>query len=271
MTDTTSRQAALTRKERTMKILVIDDKAANREAAKQTIIGHDLTVVDSWDAAVEQLEIRYNEQVIKTKLVAAGLPATSDKLEGEVRKKWYSEYYKIKETSRVPYWDAVLCDLLMPASRETMGGEGMKFVGQEMPLGLALALLAAKNGAKYVAVATATNHHHHPASAMLDRLEDCGDGPNFVINGAQAMFVHAPFIPDLVKDVECYTCVGGTACGYCRARLVDGKCPRLHEGEGHAKPCHICHGKGKHDTFVHERKHWGNVLAQLTGEAVAKD
>jgi CheY-like chemotaxis protein len=258
-----------------MKVLVIDDKAANREAAKQTITGHELTIVGSWDEAVKLLEVRYDEQATKAKLVAAGFPATSDKLEGEARRKWYDEYYKVKETCRVPYWDAVLSDLLMPASRESMGGEGMKFVGQEIPVGLVLALLAAKNGAKYVAVVTATNHHHHPASAMLDRLGsaywDNDQEPNFVINGAKAMFVHAPFIPDPVKDVECYNCLGGTACGYCRTKLVDGKCPRLHEGEGHAKPCHVCHGKGKHDTHVHERKHWGKVLARLLGEPVTDE
>lgn len=258
-----------------MKILVIDDKAANRQAAKETIMGHELTIVGGWDEAVKLLEVRYDEQATKAKLAATGLPATSNQLEGEARKQWYDEYYKVKETCRVPYWDVVLCDLLMPASRESMGDKGMEFVGKEMPVGTSLALLAALNGAKYVAMVTATNHHHHPASAMLDRLggsywKGNEQEPNFVINGAKAMFVHAPFVPDPVKDVECYNCLGGTACGYCRARLVDGKCPKLHEGEGHAKPCHVCHGKGKHDTFVHERKDWGKVLARLLGEKVAE-
>lgn len=255
-----------------MKVLVIDDKAANREAAKQTLTGHDLTVVGSWDEAVKLLEVRYDEQAIKAKLVAAGFPADGDKLEVEMRRKWYDEYYKVKETCQVPYWDAVLSDLLMPASRESMGNDGMKFIGQEMPVGLVLALLAAKNGAKYVAVVTATNHHDHPASAMLDRLGESywrdKQEPNFVINGAQAMFVHAPFIADPVKDVECYNCLGGTACGYCRTSLVDGKCPKCERLGRAPYTCHICQGKGKHDTDVHKRKHWGNVLARLLGQPV---
>lgn len=128
-----------------MKILVIDDKKVNRHSAKQTIVGHELTVVGNYDEAVRQLDFQE--------------------------------------------WDAVLTDLLMPAGRDAQGGKGLEFVGQEMPVGLALALLAALRGARYVAVVTATNHHAHPASAMLDRLRP-HSGPNFVINGARAMFVH---------------------------------------------------------------------------------
>jgi len=190
-----------------MRVLVIDDNATNREAAKQTITGHDLTVVDGWDAAVELLQVRYDEEAIQAKLVASGFAPTADALSSGFSRpwtqeqkdawtSWWDEYKKIKQTCRIPYWDVVLCDLLMPASRETMGPDGMPFVGQEMPLGMALALLAALNGAHYVAVVTATNHHHHPASAMLDRLSaaywDDRQEPNFVVNGAKAMFVHHP-------------------------------------------------------------------------------
>jgi CheY-like chemotaxis protein len=133
-----------------MKILVIDDKKVNRVSAQQTIAGHDLTIVGNYDEAVRQLDSQE--------------------------------------------WDVVLTDLLMPAGRDAQGGVGLQYVGQEMPVGFALALLAALRGAKYVAVVTATNHHNHPASAMLDRLGSSywrdGMRPNFVINGARAMFVH---------------------------------------------------------------------------------
>ncbi|MDO8515706.1 MAG: response regulator [bacterium] len=64
-------------------------------------------------------------------------------------------------------YEVVLVDLLMPAS-ERLQGEGMRYVGQEMPIGIFLALLAAKGGAKYVAVFTDSNRHAHPASACVD-------------------------------------------------------------------------------------------------------
>lgn len=242
-----------------MKILVIDDKADNCEAAKQTIVGHDLTVVDSWDTAVKLLEVRYDDEAIKAKLVAAGLPPTSDSLrpkhggkwteeETKAWNAWYEEYYKVKETCRIPYWDAVLSDLLMPASRETMGPDGQKFVGQEMPVGLAIALLAAQNGAKYVAVVTATNHHHHPAVAMLDRVRPDQDAdqtqPNFVINGAKVMF--APrYRSHFVDGMPCLKCQGAN--------------PAMSD-------CYACNKTGKA-----AGKNWGKVLTQLVGEEVAKD
>lgn len=279
-----------------MKILVIDDKATNREAAKQTIIGHDLTVVGSWDDAVKQLEIRYDDEATKAKLVAAGFPPTSNSLRSiygkdateddkKAWKEWHEAYYKFQAESQIPYWDVVLSDLLMPASRETMGGDGMRFVGQEMPVGLVLALLAAKNGAKYVAVVTATNHHCHPASAMLDRLGSSywSDElkPNFAINGAKAMFVHHPAC--YVSGISCPECKGAKytkeRCGSCsidsvptgqkvdwqkRAPIPDTVCEGC-DGTKQSR-CYACNKTGNA-----EGKHWGMVLAQLVGEEVAQD
>lgn len=255
-----------------MKILVIDDKAANREAATQTLTGHDLTVVDGWDAAVEQLEVRYDEEAIKAKLVAAGFPPTSDSLRSTYSKDatdddkkawdaWYKAYYKFQEESRIPYWDVVLSDLLMPASREQMGSDGMKYVGQEMPVGFALALLAAKNGAKYVAVVTATSHHAHPASATLDRLGDRGK-PGFVINGAPALFTNTPPC-HYVHGMLCQKCQGSKhsreTCWKCKGAKCD-QCDHTGLGE-----CYACNKTGNQNA-----KHWGNVLAQLLGEEVVK-
>lgn len=81
-------------------------------------------------------------------------------------------------------WDVVLTDLMMPASAETLGTDALqKYAGQETPLGFVLAFLAAKSGTKHVAVVTDLNHHAHPISAALDRLQD-----RFTVNGATVMF-----------------------------------------------------------------------------------
>ena len=84
-------------------------------------------------------------------------------------------------------FEVVLVDLLMPASREAQGA-GMRYVGQEMPIGIFLALLAAKNGAKYVAVFTDSDHHSHPASACFDAFNrgECDPTP-FTVEGAKML------------------------------------------------------------------------------------
>lgn len=128
-----------------MKILVIDDNPVHQQSARQTLEGHDLTVVDSYD--------------LGQKLV----------------KKDHG-------------FEAVLVDLLMPASRQALGTRGEQFGGQEMPVGIFLALLAAKNGAKYVAVLTDSSHHDHPASACFDAFNPHEDSPTvFTVESARVL------------------------------------------------------------------------------------
>lgn len=75
-------------------------------------------------------------------------------------------------------FDVVLVDLLLPASGDKQGPEGSKFVGQEMPIGIFLALLAAKNGAKRVAIHSDSDHHAHPASACMNAFSRCSRESN---------------------------------------------------------------------------------------------
>lgn len=152
-----------------MKILVIDDSPLHQASAHRTLEGHDLTVVGTYDAAFKLLcRDPFN-------------PTTFT-------------------------FDVVLCDLLMPAGAHQMAGEGLKYVGQEMPVGFALSLMAAWRGAKYVAVVTATNHHYHPASAMLDPIGSrCNEkGPAdmklFNINGSRVAYFRTPWCEDDSKD-----------------------------------------------------------------------
>lgn len=111
-----------------MKILVVDDCENNRKSAVQTLYEHDLTVVGSYDEALNEIQ---------------------STLVGDR-----------------PCYDVLLADLLMPA-----GGcnqvEDSKYVGQEMPVGWGLAIIAAKYKTKYVAVVSDTNHHYHPAAEII--------------------------------------------------------------------------------------------------------
>ena len=167
-----------------------------------------------------------------------------------------------------PY-DAILCDLLMPAGEMTQGPEGEKYVGQEMPVGFGLALLAVLRGAKLVLVATATNHHDHPASAMFDDFRETvkpkgarsGYGtaaPHcFSIDGARVAFSHAIM-----------TFVDGSVCPDCNGSGEKDSCYCTRDS-GRPKPdCSGCGGKGRkcwkcQNSGKQRGKDWGAMLQDL--------
>lgn len=96
-------------------------------------------------------------------------------------------YAQALQQVRTGSYDAVLTDLMLPASVETLGQDAVEqFAGQEMPLGFVIALLAAFNGAKYVGVVTDMNHHSHPMSAALDHLR-----MQFTVQDARLVFCNS--------------------------------------------------------------------------------
>lgn len=131
-----------------MKILVIDDDKKHLDSAVATLAGHDVTLCSSYDEAVGLLRER------------------------ALNKKGEPCYPGDEDATKIPYWDVVLCDLLMPVGERTHGQSQQRYVGEEMPFGWSLGLTAAMRGAKYVAVASDVNHHDHPGSAMLDELNE---------------------------------------------------------------------------------------------------
>jgi CheY-like chemotaxis protein len=158
-----------------LKVLVFDDAELHRQSAT-LLLGqdYDLTVVGTYDEAqaalLEKTDLDKMENIFAEKFgdchpYKAGI---DDVLRRE-RIDFYHGEAKEQATT-YPDFDIVLTDLLVPASGQAQGGEGMKFIGQEMPLGTTIALLALCAGVKKVAVVTDMNHHHHPASAAFDCL-----------------------------------------------------------------------------------------------------
>lgn len=214
-----------------MKILVIDDSANHQKSAQQGLgTLHDLTVVGGHDEALKLLETKCDRAKYET-------------LRDQYKEQGVKDYYQRADAeSRLPYWDAVLCDLLMPAGRNAQGGDGLKYVGQEMPIGWSLAITAALRGAKYVAVVTDMNHHHHPASAMLDSM----NRTIFVLHGAKALFTN------YVGMVG----IEGTK-GACAKCSGSGKDSTYEE-------CYRCNGTGT--AYAQHGKDWADILAKLLGE-----
>ncbi|MBT7007781.1 hypothetical protein HN958_04760 [Candidatus Falkowbacteria bacterium] len=203
-----------------MKVLVIDDSPLNQESARQTITDHDLTVVGTYDEAYDLLLVSFH-----------GRPQCNEPFE------------------------VVLTDLLMPAGSRNQCGPGKEFVGQEMPVGFALALNAVLHGAKYVGVVSMGEHHHHPALAMLDRLGSYGGwndrsptGPTpvrFNMNGAKV-----GFFPLWGGRIQ----VEGFACPACNG---EGEC-RVHDNAD---------GTVNWDYG----KDWGKILTHLINSPVEPD
>ncbi|MFA6446220.1 MAG: hypothetical protein WCW14_03155 [Candidatus Paceibacterota bacterium] len=160
-----------------MKILVFDDSPIHRKAAELSLKGHDLTVVGTYDEAQEALLPKVNEEQRKqifSEKFGDRDPYKSEGLTKELRQERMDYYWATQEQATVyPNFDVVLTDLLVPASRQAQGREGSQFVGQEMPIGTTIALLALVAGIKKVAVVTDMNHHNHPASAMFDCFGKC--------------------------------------------------------------------------------------------------
>lgn len=169
-----------------MRVLVIDDKKANQISAEEYLKDHDLTVVGSYKDAEEILEVKYDEEKVEKILAQNGII-------NQCPHGWDPKYQQAKreveQESIIPFtFDAVLVDHLLPASGKQQGPGGRRFVGQEMPIGIFLALLAAKRGAKYAAVFTDTDHHSHPASACFDAFNKGENNPTpFIVEGAKVI------------------------------------------------------------------------------------
>ncbi len=236
-----------------MKILVIEDSAAHRQSAIQTLIGHDVTIVDSFDAAKELLQ-----------------------------KSCWKDGAEIENQM----FDAVLTDMMMPMSKDGLA-YGTYKPEEQVPYGLILALQAAYRGAKFVAMLTDTNHHNGAMSKALDLLGpayyDSSDGDSnvatkvkrFEINGAKVVFVHTPFTQTVEKGAVCSRCSSNPGvCANCNGTGMN-KNPNWRPLECHScshtsdvGKCTNCKGTGRYDR-AHKQptKDWGRVLNfLLTGQ-----
>ncbi|HEU0050654.1 MAG TPA: hypothetical protein VFQ60_01195 [Patescibacteria group bacterium] len=232
-----------------MRILVIDDTVLQIVSAEQCLKGHVLTFARTYDDAVERLQrnVSWSELDARAKQRGIVAPKRHDGPEFQAEfDAYWRKREELEESLRPPPFDAVLVDLMMPASRETMAGEGLRFAGELMPVGFALALFAIKQRTKFVAVLTATSHHDHPASAMLDLFK--ARDHIFAVDGARLGFFHAP-----------WRAIDGTICSHCQgAKKVPDECSKE---PGTLQDCFGCCGDG-----LARGKDWAKALAYVMGE-----
>ncbi|MDO8598650.1 MAG: response regulator [bacterium] len=100
--------------------------------------------------------------------------------------------------------EVLLADLLMPAEPYMLGPDGLRYLGHEMPIGLILALIAARAGVGRIAVITDANHHNHPMSAAVDWINpaywSAESTRTLRVEDARVLIAHAPLLPDGRKD-----------------------------------------------------------------------
>ena len=254
-----------------MKILVIEDKEMHQESARISLAGHELTIVSSFDAAMEIMEPKINEARVKELLVEAGFSVDMDFKDRDRGTAYHEAYDRAREKSIIPFpFDVVLTDMMMPMSSKTLAREAFN-PREQVPYGFVIALKAALCGAKFVAMVTDTNHHKGAMSAALDRLGSTyyreGMKPNFVINGAKCMFIHTPFLREVLGKAKCYDCGGTGVCKLCHGtgkrddEYVKGECNVCTKFPGR---CVYCKGTGVVDETRQDRKDWGKVFLDLT-------
>lgn len=109
----------------------------------------------------------------------------------------HCDYGEARAHAKREHFDVALIDLLMPAEPTTLGPKAIQeFVGREIAIGFPLVLDLSLLGIPRIVVATDTNHHNHPMSAVVDWF----GGKLQSVNGAMVKIIHARLNADSSKD-----------------------------------------------------------------------
>lgn len=227
-----------------MKILVVDDSAVNRRSAEVTLVGHEVTILGSYDDAMLCMWAAAFPDCVIELLFAHKRP-----------------FPKNLSLDPAQYqFEVVLLDLMLPASMEMLGQESRWDFRKKplLPYGMVMAMVATKiPSVREILVITATNHHDHPMSAALDHLRE-----PFCVNGKRIHYVNSRFnrVEGITEVTKCPLCRGTG-----RDRYDSGKLrPKFSSDHPLAScwRCRGCEGTGK---SVRDGKNWGAALRQVLG------
>lgn len=107
------------------------------------------------------------------------------------------DYTEAMQLARSDSFDVALIDLLMPAESMMLGTDAVReHLGKEIGVGFPMLLILSTLGISKIAVATDTNHHNHPMSALVDWFERM----SMEVNSAHVLVMHAPMHEDGTKN-----------------------------------------------------------------------
>lgn len=132
---------------------------------------HDVTIVSDPDQVSEKFQ-EFDWEKIERIMEEKGYdPNINFHRLGDKEKAQYKEDKEdAKSMSRMPKFDAVLLDMLMPATAKSLAGDSKKFVGEPTDYGMFFLWLAVQKGVPLVGILTDGSRHNHPVSATLDYL-----------------------------------------------------------------------------------------------------
>ncbi len=200
-------------KESIMKILVVEDKEKNIEAAKNQLASHDVTIITGYDQAHKMIKAKLDLDELGTILnneLPSGWKTVDEKKvfmdgngiwdlvspEGKKTSYWdapkdVERIYKVsaKKATHPPF-DVVLTDVMFSkGGDECMSAEGKELAKRqgEMPYGPIVALRAIQAGVKMVGIITQGSHHDDPFIFAFDGLYGFKNGDTKVVctNGMQ--------------------------------------------------------------------------------------
>lgn len=196
------------------RVLVIDHDAGNLVAAKKQLgQDYDLVTVSKASEArkllTPQKDYELSRELMKKKLAAAGLSEEynpwRDEADGaEGRKALYEKLSTeaAKQATTFPAFDIVMTDNFMPAERDGQGTEGLSLVGQMIPVGLVLAIMALKANVATIIIASRDNHHAHPITWAMDAILG---GHGRIKCGCEKVEVDGKYVKDWKKTLEVYS------------------------------------------------------------------
>lgn len=144
------------------KILVVEDTFKHQEAARALLQGHELTVVDCFEAACDALGGKGSRESISR--------------------------------LATPY-DMLLTDLFYPQGQEARMIGDHTAASEQQPFGIFLAQIAARLGVPYIGVVTDMDHHKHPLAYAFDFFKDTdrergiyGADHRFAVDASRVMY-----------------------------------------------------------------------------------
>lgn len=151
-----------------MRILVFASEEIHVRSAYITMRDHEVTIVNSHEAVFKELLRESTVPDLTEEAARRGIPLPNPKQESwdEEWDEYRSKIAPIVEECRPAAYDVAILPLYMRTGPIRCFSDG-NLIGKEMPHGMALALLAARRGARYIGIVMDHDPYSSPLMASL--------------------------------------------------------------------------------------------------------